>query len=263
MPMWNKSLTLSQKLQPTRSARGPLLPSPNHTTVEAAAAAGDCVEAGTQLRSEQKGFYRCIGKRLIDVAVSSVGLVLLSPLLVIVGILVKFTSRGSILYWQDRVGRSGRLFRITKFRSMVAGADKKGPSITSSGDARVTRFGAILRKFKIDEFPQLWNVLKGEMSLVGPRPELPQYVVNYTPEQRRVLCVRPGITDIASIRYRHEEEVLGQSENPEDFYRNVVLPHKLDLNLQYIEHISLFFDMKLTFQTLQSLFIEDAVQKDA
>jgi lipopolysaccharide/colanic/teichoic acid biosynthesis glycosyltransferase len=195
------------------------------------------------------------------VAVSSVGLVLLSPLLVIAGILVKCTSRGPTLYWQDRVGRGGRLFRIAKFRSMVAGADKKGPSITSSGDARVTRFGAVLRKFKIDEFPQLWNVLKGEMSLVGPRPELPLYVANYTSEQRLVLCVRPGITDLASIRYRHEEEVLGQSENPEDFYRNVVLPRKLNLNLNYIEQISFFFDMKLVFHTLQSLFREDALQE--
>jgi lipopolysaccharide/colanic/teichoic acid biosynthesis glycosyltransferase len=219
------------------------------------------VEVATRLRNEQKGFYRRTGKRLIDVVVSSVGLVLLSPLLAIVGILVKGTSRGPVMFWQDRVGRGGRLFRIAKFRSMVAGAHKIGPSITSSGDARVTRFGAVLRKFKIDEFPQLWNVLKGEMSFVGPRPELPQYVANYTPEQRCVLCVRPGITDIASIRYRHEEEVLGQSENPEDFYRNVVLPHKVDLNLEYISNISLFFDMKLTFQTLQSLFIEDSVQK--
>ena len=138
---------------------------------------------------------------------------------------------------------------------MVAGADKKGPSITSSGDARVTRLGAILRKFKLDEFPQLWNVLRGEMSLVGPRPELPQYVANYTGEQRRVFSVRPGITDIASIRYRHEEELLGQSQNPEEFYRNVVLPQKLELNLRYIKQLSLSCDAKLIYLTLRSLFL--------
>src|SRR5207245_11311 len=150
-------------------------------------------------------------------------LVLLFPFLVVVGILVKYTSPGPVLYSQDRVGRGGKLFRIAKFRSMIAGADQKGPTITSSGDARVTRFGAILRKSKIDEIPQLWNVLKGEMSLVGPRPELPAYVASYAPEQRRVLCVSPGITDIASIRYRHEEGILGQSDNPDEYYRNVVM----------------------------------------
>jgi lipopolysaccharide/colanic/teichoic acid biosynthesis glycosyltransferase len=137
---------------------------------------------------------------------------------------------------------------------MVVDADKKGPHITSSGDCRVTLFGAVLRKYKIDEFPQLWNVLKGEMSLVGPRPELPCYVANYNQDQRGVLCVRPGITDLASIRYRHEEEVLAKSANPEEFYRTVVLPHKLDLNLNYIEKMSFLFDIKLIIQTLKSIF---------
>jgi lipopolysaccharide/colanic/teichoic acid biosynthesis glycosyltransferase len=137
---------------------------------------------------------------------------------------------------------------------MVVDADKKGPHITSSGDSRVTRVGAVLRKFKIDEFPQLWNVLKGEMSLVGPRPELPRYVANYNEEQRSVLCVRPGITDLASIRYRHEEEVLAKSANPEEFYRTVVLPHKLALNLNYIAKMSFLFDLKLIIQTLRCLF---------
>src|SRR5205807_3204816 len=129
-------------------------------------------------------------------------------------------------------------------------ADKKGPDITSSRDQRVTPLGVILRKSKIDELPQLWNVLKGEMSLVGPRPELPRYVADYNEEQRRVLSVRPGITDFASIRYRYEEEILGHSENPEEFYRNFVLPHKLELNLQYIEKMSLLIDTKLIFKTL-------------
>jgi lipopolysaccharide/colanic/teichoic acid biosynthesis glycosyltransferase len=201
-----------------------------------------------------EGFYSRHGKRLVDVAIAACSLALLSPALIVVAILVKLTSRGPALYWQDRVGRGGRIFRIAKFRSMVAEAEKRGPDITSSGDARVTPLGAILRKFKIDEFPQLWNVLKGEMSLVGPRPELPRYVLDYTAEQRLVLSVRPGITDIASIAYRHEEQILGQSEHPEQLYRTVVLPDKLKLNMKYILNMSLLFDVKLVLQTLKSLF---------
>ena len=137
--------------------------------------------------------YRRYGKRLIDATLSLVGLLILCPFLLLVGILVKWTSPGPILYWQERVGRDGYIFKIVKFRSMVANADKQGLGITVSGDARVTGFGAFLRMSKIDELPQLWNVLTGNMSLVGPRPELPRYVADYTPEQRQVLSVRPGI----------------------------------------------------------------------
>jgi lipopolysaccharide/colanic/teichoic acid biosynthesis glycosyltransferase len=208
-----------------------------------------------EARREGTGFYRRIGKRLFDMVVSLVGLVALSPLLVITGILVKYSSSGPVLYWQNRVGRGSKIFRMVKFRSMIPGADKKGPSITSAGDSRTTPLGSIIRKFKIDEIPQLWNVLIGEMSLVGPRPELPLYVADYTREQGRVLCVRPGITDIASIRYRHEEEILAQSEQPEEFYRSVILPDKLNLNLQYIKEMSFCFDIKLIFRTLKSIFI--------
>ena len=209
----------------------------------------------THPERKQSGLYCRIWKRLIDVAVSSAGLLILSPLLIVTGLLVKCTSRGPVLYWQDRVGRGGRHFRIAKFRSMVVDADKIGPEITSSGDPRVTSFGARLRRMKIDEFPQLWNVLKGEMSLVGPRPELPRYVAYYNEQQRGVLCVLPGITDVASICYRNEEEILAQSGNPEEFYRNVILPHKLSLNLDYIEKMSFLLDTKLILQTLQTLFI--------
>ena len=237
------------------SDRPTLLTSLSRPQVEAEVSARNSVDAGVLLDLAQTSFYRRYGKRLIDVSVSSMGLILLSPLLIVVGILVRCTSSGPILYWQDRMGRGSKVFRIAKFRSMVAGAEKKGPSITASGDARVTGFGAILRRFKIDEFPQLWNVLRGEMSLVGPRPELPQYVLNYTPEQRLVLSVRPGITDIASIRYRHEEAILAETENPEQFYRNVVLPDKLALNIQYIRDISLSVDVKLVIETLRSFFV--------
>jgi len=138
---------------------------------------------------------------------------------------------------------------------MVIDADNKGQDITSSGDCRVTPLGITLRRFKIDELPQLWNVLKGEMSIVGPRPEVPRYVARYTEEQRRVLCVRPGITDLASIQYRHEEDLLAQSDNPEELYCRVILPHKLNLNLKYIQQISLVFDASLILKTLKSLFV--------
>jgi lipopolysaccharide/colanic/teichoic acid biosynthesis glycosyltransferase len=198
--------------------------------------------------------YNGFGKRLIDVAVSCLAVLLLSPLLLLVALLVKCTSPGPVFYSQERVGKGAKVFRILKFRSMIAGADAKGPSITSSGDTRVTPFGALLRKFKIDEFPQLWNVLKGEMSIVGPRPELPEYVANYSQVQRRVLAVRPGITDIASIQYRHEEEILGRNNNPQEYYRSVVLPHKLELNLMYIRKMSFATDTRLVLETVKSIF---------
>jgi lipopolysaccharide/colanic/teichoic acid biosynthesis glycosyltransferase len=226
---------------------------PEHGPVEVIAVTSDSGEVAPYWGKNHKSAYRRIWKRLIDVIAALLGLVVLSPLLIITGVLVRFTSRGPVLYWQDRVGRGGRHFRIAKFRSMVADADKKGPDITSSGDTRVTALGRMLRKLKIDEFPQLWNVLKGDMSLVGPRPELPRYVSNYNQEQRQVLSVRPGITDLASIRYRHEEEILSHSANPEEYYRNVILPHKLKLNLEYIQKMSFLFDTKLILQTLKCL----------
>jgi lipopolysaccharide/colanic/teichoic acid biosynthesis glycosyltransferase len=243
-----------QKSQSKRSDRHPITIVAGRQLTETAA----MVDPDTRvayLGPKQESAYCRLWKRLIDVAAASVGLVALAPLLIITGLLIKWTSRGSVLFWQNRVGRGGRQFRIAKFRSMVAGADKKGPDITSSGDCRVTPLGVILRRSKIDELPQLWNVLIGEMSLVGPRPEMPRYVAGYTEDQRRVLRVRPGITDLASIHYRNEEKALAKSENAEEFYRNVILPHKLDLNLEYIDKMSLLFDAKLVFQTLKSLIV--------
>jgi lipopolysaccharide/colanic/teichoic acid biosynthesis glycosyltransferase len=189
-------------------------------------------------------------------AASAVALTALCPLFLVIGILTRCTSRGPALYWQARVGRDGKIFRIAKFRSMVVDADRSGPAITASGDSRITSFGAFLRKTKIDELPQFWNVFKGEMSIVGPRPELPQYVSGYSPSQRWVLSVRPGITDTASIRYRHEEAILAASPNPDQFYRQVVLPNKLVINLEYIRDISLRTDIVLVAQTWTSLFAQ-------
>jgi lipopolysaccharide/colanic/teichoic acid biosynthesis glycosyltransferase len=201
-------------------------------------------------------FYTGVGKRSLDIAVSGIALILVSPLLVILAACIKATSRGPVFFCQERVGRGGSRFNIVKFRTMVADANSKGPAITVGGDARVTRVGTVFRKYKLDELPQLWNVLKGEMSLVGPRPELPIYVALYTPAQVRVLSVRPGITDPASIAYRHEETVLAQQSDPERHYREDLLPQKLTLSLHYVKTLSFSSDMLILWQTVTSLFRE-------
>jgi lipopolysaccharide/colanic/teichoic acid biosynthesis glycosyltransferase len=200
------------------------------------------------------GFYQRCGKRALDCTAAALGLLLLAPLLLFVALLVKITSRGPVFYVQDRVGRDGQIFRIIKFRSMFEDADKRGLAITSSADPRVTLIGRMLRHLKIDELPQLWNVLKGDMSLVGPRPEVPHYVETYSLVQRRVLTVRPGITDPASIAYRREQELLAAQPDPDRYYRDVVLPAKLSMNLEYLERMSFSYDLLLVLQTTGSLF---------
>jgi lipopolysaccharide/colanic/teichoic acid biosynthesis glycosyltransferase len=195
---------------------------------------------------------RCIvasfTERLVDSLVSVLGLAVLSPLFLVVSVLIKADSPGTVFYRAPRVGRYGELFHLYKFRTMVAGAAKKGPGITTSGDNRVTRIERLLRRFKIDELPQLINIVRGEMSLVGPRPEDPRYVALYTPEQRRVLEVRPGITSPASIHYRHEEEMLAGS-NWEADYVEKVLPHKLEIELTYLTRRTLWTDLGILAQT--------------
>jgi lipopolysaccharide/colanic/teichoic acid biosynthesis glycosyltransferase len=205
-----------------------------------------------------QGFYRRAGKRLSDIVFSTLGLSLLAPLFVAVTLLTKFTSRGPVFFHQHRVGKDGRTFAIVKFRSMVASSEQHGPPITVAGDWRVTSWGAFLRRHKIDELPQLWNVLKGEMSLVGPRPEVELYVRAYTSLQRRVLQVRPGITDVASLVYRAEERVLSMSNTPEKYYVEEILPRKLALNLHYIEAYTFSQDLSLIWKTVSSLFWKPA-----
>jgi lipopolysaccharide/colanic/teichoic acid biosynthesis glycosyltransferase len=200
------------------------------------------------------GLYRRCGKRALDCIVAALGLLLLAPLLLILALVVKISSRGSAFYWQDRVGRGGQIFRIVKFRSMFEDADKRGLAITSSVDPRVTPVGRMLRQLKFDELPQLWNVLKGEMSLVGPRPEVPCYVEAYSAAQRRVLAVRPGITDPASIAYRREQELLAVQPDPDRYYREVVLPDKLNMNLEYLDNISFSYDLQLVLLTTGRIF---------
>ena len=177
------------------------------------------------------------------------GLLLTSPLLLAAGVAVRLSSPGPILYRGRRVGIGGAPFEMLKFRTMVVGADRRGPAVTLGGDDRVTSVGRILRRTKLDELPQLWNVLRGDMALVGPRPEHPDYVALYTPEQRRVLSVRPGVTGAGSVAYRHEEGHL-QGPDAELRYREVLLPAKLALELDYLERRSLLLDLRLVLATV-------------
>ena len=188
-------------------------------------------------------------KRLFDILLSGLGLLIISPLFLIVAIWIKLDSPGPIFYRQVRVGRYNKDFRIFKFRSMRIGSDK-GSLVTIGGrDPRITRSGYFIRKFKIDELPQLINVLVGDMSLVGPRPEVRHYVNYWTKEQMHVLDVRPGITDPASIKFRNENELLAQAEDPEKYYIEVIMQEKIKLYLDYVKKNSLWYDIKLIFQT--------------
>lgn len=188
-------------------------------------------------------------KRLFDIIASGLGLLILSPLFLILAIWIKLDSKGPVFYRQVRVGRGNKNFRIYKFRSMRMGADKQGLITIGGKDPRVTRSGYFIRRFKLDEFPQLINVFIGNMSLVGPRPEVRKYVNMYTPEQIHVLDVRPGITDMASIHYRNENELLEKSSNPEKYYVEVVMPDKLKINLEYVAHHSFLGDIEIIFKT--------------
>jgi lipopolysaccharide/colanic/teichoic acid biosynthesis glycosyltransferase len=163
-------------------------------------------------------------------------------------------SRGGIFYIQDRVGKGNRDFKLIKFRSMVLGSDKKGLLTVGNKDSRITTIGSFIRKYKLDELPQLFNVLRGDMSLVGPRPEVRKYVELYTKEQLKVLDVKPGITDYASIEYFNENEILANSEHAEQTYLEEVMPHKLELNQKYLANPSLAHDIKLIFKTLKKVF---------
>lgn len=192
-------------------------------------------------------------KRLFDIIASFFGLVILSPMFIIIAICIKIDSKGPVFFKQKRVGKNKKIFEIYKFRTMVTDAEKLGKQITVGNDTRITRVGNFIRKCKLDELPQLINVLKGEMSLVGPRPEVPRYVDLYDEYQEQILLVQPGITDYASIEYRNENDILGKSNNPEDTYIQEVMPAKIELNMKYIKNISLIEDIKLIFSTIVAI----------
>jgi lipopolysaccharide/colanic/teichoic acid biosynthesis glycosyltransferase len=193
-------------------------------------------------------------KRFIDFFSSTIGLIIFSPVLVLISILVKIDSRGPIFYRGVRAGCYGKSFRIFKFRSMVTNADKIGGPSSSADDPRITKLGVFLRKYKLDELPQLLNVWLGQMSLVGPRPEVMQEVLLYTDEEKRLLEVRPGITDWSSIKFRDEGEILRGSADPHQTYREKIRPEKIRLGLEYVDQHTTWMDLRIIFQTFKVIF---------
>jgi lipopolysaccharide/colanic/teichoic acid biosynthesis glycosyltransferase len=189
-------------------------------------------------------------KRIFDLAFSFLGLIICLPIFVIVPILIKLDSKGPVFFRQARVGKNFIEFKICKFRTMRHDSEEKGPVITVSGDRRVTKVGKFLRQYKIDELPQLFNVLKGEMSFVGPRPEVKKYVQLFKKDYKKLLRIRPGITDPASLKYSDEEGILSLSENWEEDYEKRILPEKIHLSLQYVEHCSILTDLNIILKTL-------------
>lgn len=194
--------------------------------------------------------------RFFDILLSSIGLIVLIPIFLILSIWIKLDSKGPVFYKQYRVGKNNFDFLLYKFRSMITDADKKGLLITVGGkDPRVTKSGNFIRKYKLDELPQLINVFKGNMSLVGPRPEVRKYVDMYNDEQRKVLSIRPGITDYASIEYMDENRILGESQDPEKSYVEFIMPEKIKFNMRYIENQSVGEYLKIIFMTIWKIFV--------
>ncbi len=192
-------------------------------------------------------------KRLFDLFAVSLVLIIFLPFFVLIGLLVLLTSNGGIFYKQERVGLDSKPFYLYKFRTMKIGSDKKGLITVGEKDNRITSIGYYLRKYKLDEFPQLINILKNEMSIVGPRPEVAKYVDLYTDEQRQVLKVKPGLTDLASLEFMDENKLLGEAENPEEIYVHEIMPEKLGLNLLYIKNQSFVFDLKIIANTIMRI----------
>lgn len=215
------------------------------------AAAGDTV---SQPDTTMPWTYAVL-KRALDVSAGAVGLVAVSPGLAAIALAIRWSSDGPVLFAQERVGRHGRPFRLLKFRTMVAAAPGRGPAVTAGGDPRVTRVGRVLRRHKLDELPQLLNVVRGQMSLVGPRPEVLKYVQAYPEAYREVLSVKPGITDFAAIEFRNEEEILGRSEDPERCYIDEVLPAKIALYRKYLECRSMRTDLEILLRTVRVVLV--------
>lgn len=200
-------------------------------------------------------------KRLFDIIFSLAGLLVLLLLLILIALLIKLERKGQVFYKGARIGKNGVPFKMLKFRTMVINADKIGGPSTSGDDTRLTKIGKILRKYKLDEIPQLLNVLKGEMSFVGPRPEVPMEVETYTDEEKKILNVQPGITDWASIKFHNEGEILKGSKNPHEAYREKIRPGKIQLQLDYVNNHSFWIDLKILKQTFLTLFFTRSCKK--
>ena len=193
-------------------------------------------------------------KRIFDIVLSTIGLIIVLPFFIIIGLAIIFDSKGGVFYIQKRVGQFNKNFNLLKFRTMGVGASKFGLLTVGNKDSRVTKVGYFLRKYKIDELPQLINVFLGDMSFVGPRPEVRKYVDLYTIEQQEVLSMKPGITDYASIQFRNENELLSKVEDPEKYYIETIMPEKLKINLIYFKNVSIFTDFKILFLTFKVIF---------
>lgn len=194
-----------------------------------------------------------VKKRVFDLCFALIGLICLIPLFIVIACIIRLDSRGSIFYVQRRIGRNGIEFLLYKFRTMYVHSEQLGLLTIGSHDYRITNSGYWLRKYKLDELPQLFNILIGDMSFVGPRPEVRKYVENYTQQQQKVLLIKPGITDWASILYYNENEILAKSENPEYLYINEIIPTKILQNLNYIDRHNLWIDLRIIFQTLKKV----------
>lgn len=199
------------------------------------------------------GWSSSFGKRLFDLFAAAIGILFLAPLLLLIGLVILIFDGSPVFYRQRRVGRGGQHFSMLKFRTMTVGADRQGGLLTVGQDPRVTRLGAVLRKFKLDELPQLFNVLVGEMSLVGPRPEVPKYTSLYREGQKAILNLKPGITDISTVLFRRESDLLGCAEDPEQFYIHHLLPHKVAISMEYARQATLWSDLAIIFRTLRCL----------
>lgn len=192
-------------------------------------------------------------KRVFDILVSGLGILVFAPLMVVIVVTIRLTSQGPALYRQRRTGLHENIFSVYKFRTMVNKADTLGTSVTTGKDPRITPIGRVLRKTKLDELPQLFNVLKGDMSFIGPRPDVPEITEKYTPEMKQVFAVRPGITSLATLHFRDEEEVLAQVDDPDRFYEEAVVPLKVELAKEHARRNSLLFDLKILLQTVWAL----------
>ncbi len=201
-------------------------------------------------RDRLDGFYGKYGKRIFDLVLAIPSIVILSPIFLLCAILIKIETPGPVFFTQERMGRGWKPFRLYKFRTMVKDASRIGPSVTSSNDPRITRVGRILRKLKIDEMPQIINVIKGDMSVIGPRPEVRKYVEAFRNDYEDVLRIKPGMTDYALIAFRNEEEILSKFEDMEEGYLKEVLPKKIELYRKYMEDMSLLTDIKIFFKTI-------------